>query len=869
MIYYKQFGAVLEMKKEKKLLLLLALVVVGVLLFSSIPASAGENPGRGKSLVEARKGLEQELLPLAGAGFVGIADSEADGEITVFVENEQAKQRVPRSFEGHLVRTEVTGKIQAFSTQVAEPLTDVSAERLGEVRPLVGGTSLSAYDASWSHVYAGTLGMVTYDDKILTNAHVIAMNPDTYNFLATGTPIIQPGSYDGGRSGDHVGTLENYIPINFAPNAKNYADAAIGSIDVGVNASPGEQFSETGDYWIEGRTNVSQGDTVRKSGRTTGVTTGGVLYTNVDVVVSYGSKSAYFADQIVVTQDNWSFASPGDSGSAVDKNGKFVGLLFAGSAGYAVICKAKYIIDGLSIDVEPPVNQYSLTISSTPGGNVTLPGEGTYIYKAGTVVNLTAQADIGNHYQFAGWTGNATSAVGNITAASTNITMDNSYSITANFALEPGYYSLTVSNTPGGNVTEPGVGTFVYINNTVVNLTAVPDDHYHFVGWTGNVVNIADVNATSTNITMNGSYSITANFALEPGWYSLTISSSPGGNVTEPGEGTHVYINSTVVPLVAEADTGYQFVEWTGDVSTVGNVTAAATNITMDDSYSITANFVLEPGWYSLTISSTPGGNVTEPGVGTHVYSNSTLVNLTAVPDTDYQFVGWTGDVGTIGNVSAAETTITMNGSYYITANFGLWQPEPRVLLTVSSKGSGSVTTPGEGTFLDPLGAKVTLVAVPDEGGHFVKWSGDVSTIDNVLAPSTTITMDSSYSIRADFSGAGLRCFIATAAYGTPMAKEVQTLRDFRDEYLLTNPVGQALVDVYYEVSPPIAEFITEHPSLKPIVRAGLVPAVAMSTVAVNASPVEKIAIIGLLVLVLMALAIWATRRRAKDSEHI
>jgi Divergent InlB B-repeat domain len=869
-IYYKkQFEAMLEMKK--KFLLFLALVLVGVLFFSSVPALAGANPGRGKSLAEARKTLEQELLPLAGAGFVGITHSEADGEITVFVENEQAKQRVPRSFDGYAVRTEVTGKIQAFSTQVAEPLAGVSAERLGVVRPLVGGISLSAYDASWSHVYAGTMGMVTYNDKILSNAHVIAMNPDTYNFLNTGTPIIQPGSYDGGNLSKRVGELQKYINIDFSPNAQNYADAAIGSIDVGVNASPGEQFSETGDYWIEGWTNVSQGDTVRKSGRTTGVTSGEVLYPNVSVVVSYGSKSAYFADQIVVTQDNWSFAQPGDSGSAVDKDGKFVGLLFAGSAGYVVICKAKYIIDGLGIAVEPPVNQYSLTISSTPGGNVTSPGEGTYIYKAGTVVNLTVQADTGNHYRFLNWTGNATSAIGNITAASTNITMNDSYSITASFALEPGWYSLTISSTPGGNVTEPGMGTtYVYGNSTVVNLTAVSDtsNHYHFVEWTGNATSaIGNITAASTNITMNDSYSITANFALDPGYYSLTISSTPGGNVTEPGMGTYVYSNSTVVPLVAEADTGYQFIGWTGNVTTIADVNAASTNITMNGSYFITANFALKPGWYSLTISSTPGGNVTKPGVGTYVYSNSTVVPLVAEADTGYQFVGWTGDVGTIGNVSAAETTITMNGSYYITANFGLWQPEPMVLLTVSSTRGGSVTTPGEGTFLYPLGANVPLVAVPDEGGRFVKWSGDVSTIADAIAPSTTITMDNSYSVRADFSGAG-GCFIATAAYGTPMAEEIQILREFRDEYLLTNAVGRAFVDFYYLVSPPIAEFITAHPSLKPIVRAELLPAVAMSTIAVNTTSVEKMVIVGLLVLVSVVVAIWVTRRRGRDSEY-
>ncbi|MCX6010295.1 MAG: hypothetical protein NTW48_09785, partial [Chloroflexi bacterium] len=111
-------------------------------------------------------------------------------------------------------------------------------------------------------------------------------------------------------------------------------------------------------------------------------------------------------------------------------------------------------------------------------------------------------------------------------------------------------------------------------------------------------------------------------------------------------------------------------------------------------------------------------------------------------------------------------------------------------------------------------------------------------------------------------------CFIATAAYGTPMAKEIQILREFRDEYLLTNPLGRAFVDFYYNVSPPIAEFITEHPSLKPIVRAGLVPAVAMSTIAVDTSPVEKIAIVGLLVLVSVAVAIWTKKRRGRGLKY-
>jgi alpha-tubulin suppressor-like RCC1 family protein len=116
--------------------------------------------------------------------------------------------------------------------------------------------------------------------------------------------------------------------------------------------------------------------------------------------------------------------------------------------------------------------------------------------------------------------------------------------------------------------------------------------------------------------------------------------------------------------------------------------------------------------------------------------------------------------------------------------------------------------------------------------------------------------------------GSGSGCFIATAAYGTPMAEEIDILRRFRDEYLLTNPLGQGLVNIYYKVSPPVAEFITEHPGLKPVVRAGLSPAVAMSTVVVNTTLAEKVAVVGLFVLFSVTLAVWATRRRQRDPEY-
>jgi hypothetical protein len=73
--------------------------------------------------------------------------------------------------------------------------------------------------------------------------------------------------------------------------------------------------------------------------------------------------------------------------------------------------------------------------------------------------------------------------------------------------------------------------------------------------------------------------------------YDLIISSTAGGSVTVPGPGTHAYLGGTVVDLAVEAEELHRFVSWTGDVDTIGRVTAGRTTITMDGDYSITANF--------------------------------------------------------------------------------------------------------------------------------------------------------------------------------------------------------------------------------------------------------------------------------------
>lgn len=104
--------------------------------------------------------------------------------------------------------------------------------------------------------------------------------------------------------------------------------------------------------------------------------------------------------------------------------------------------------------------------------------------------------------------------------------------------------------------------------------------------------------------------------------------------------------------------------------------------------------------------------------------------------------------------------------------------------------------------------------------------------------------------------GGGGPCFIASAAYGTPMAAEVDTLRAVRDSYMLTNPVGTAFVDAYYHASPALADVVATSPMLATVVRVLLVPVIFLGKVAL-AMPM-------LLAVVGVSLGFWFVLRARK-----
>ena len=160
-----------------------------------------------------------------------------------------------------------------------------------------------------------------------------------------------------------------------------------------------------------------------------------------------------------------------------------------------------------------------------------------------------------------------------------------------------GANTLVVDFTAGGtvavnNVPIPGKAILTYYSGAVVGLNATPDSGHQFVSWTGDVGTVANVNAASTTITVNGDYSVTADFELlPPVQYGLNIIGPSHGSVTLPGEGRFLYEEGTVVSLVAEADAGYEFARWTGDVDAIANINDASTTIVINSDYYICAHF--------------------------------------------------------------------------------------------------------------------------------------------------------------------------------------------------------------------------------------------------------------------------------------
>jgi len=280
---------------------------------------------------------------------------DADGEaVLVIYVNEGARNlgevmdALPGTLGGKRVRPEVTQPFRAFLTEPHRAFSRPGGGGCGvshtakQTPPIQLGTSGGwANDIANGYCCSGTLGSLVSiggSQYILSNYHVLEGDGEP-----KGAPVIQPGLVDVNCNSSGAQVVAHTSGIKSLPNSN--VDAAIAPVVSGMVSSD-VSILQIGTI-SKSTVAASIGQAVKKSGRTTGLSTSSVSGLNATVSVQYESSCAgsiaftkTFTGQIVVANSGTKFLNSGDSGSLmvenVSTNPRAVGLLFAGSSTSAI-----------------------------------------------------------------------------------------------------------------------------------------------------------------------------------------------------------------------------------------------------------------------------------------------------------------------------------------------------------------------------------------------------------------------------------------------------------------------------------------------------------------------------------------------------
>ncbi len=487
----------------------------------------------------------------------------------------------------------------------------------------------------------------------------------------------------------------------------------------------------------------------------------------------------------------------------------------------------------LTVDKVP----YALTMAAAPpAAGVATDVTGASPYVKDDQVSIKAEELAG--YRFAGWTAPA-GQFADASAAETVFTMPpQAVTVTANFA--PAYQLTLAADPVEGGTPLDLTDEAPYIEGAQVEIRGQANPGYQFSSWTASAGQLEDPDSRTTIFTMPGE-DATVTASYEPAdTYGLTLVANPaaGGNPVDLTDEGPYFVN-TVVIIQAQPNPGYTFLYWTAPAGVIGNPNNPTTTFTMPaETVEVTAHYEAIP--YTLTVVANPDTMGTATDVtNASPYIVGDVVTIRAQANEGYAFVNWTAPAGSFADAGAAETTFVMPAQdVTVTANFVEETAEPgeyTLTMAVQPSPMGGQVEPSVGTHLKEEGESVTVrVLAPGSGYQFLYWmSSPGVNFGNASATTTSFTMPASnVTVTAVFGQAATDppispCFIATAAYGTPTAAEIDVLREFRDAVLLKSAAGSAFVDLYYRLSPPIAEAIAENGFVRTLVRELLVdPAV-------------------------------------------
>ncbi len=505
-----------------KALISLAVIVVVTLLVLPSGAFAEMHLFSQKEIEHARAvhtHHAEDLLRLPGVHGVGIGENLGKLGILILVDDESRLPNIPGRIEDMSTITRVVGEISAHAINLG----------------VSGGNSLIC----GNYCSGGTVGFKVCDnttaavDGIITNNHVAASGCPNLcpNSAPLGTIFYLPGVIDDNpvcttTGATAIGSLNRFVPVIMDGATINYVDAAfVQSSDTLVSNNIqglGPQNNTVAAAYL--------GQTVCKSGRTSGMTCGTVTGVNLTVNVNYGQACGgvgRFSNAIMYspTAPYTVMSAPGDSGSPVldAKTNAAVALNFAGTqAGIGIGNPIGAVLSALQVSLCGSVSGSSsvyTTVTTSPSGEqinvdgTTYTAPHTFSWAAGSSHTLGVASPqsggTGTQYVFSSWSDGALQTTDKITTPSVATTY------TALFTTQ--YQLMTSVNPAGGGSVNPNCPAGCWINSGVTSLTAVANAGYTFSSWSGSISSTGNPYALS----MNGQKTVMANFTGTSGTNSL------------------------------------------------------------------------------------------------------------------------------------------------------------------------------------------------------------------------------------------------------------------------------------------------------------------------------------------------------------